>query len=104
MPVDLSKLTHDDVITLIFEELAKAENKHPGFPVDPIHAAAILAEEAGETVQASLDYVYHAGSLDEMAHEAAQTAAMGLRFLLNLKHYRRYSDSPCTTEGNLHVG
>tara|TARA_Y100000034_G_C6844347_1_gene382329 strand:- start:507 stop:806 length:300 start_codon:yes stop_codon:yes gene_type:complete len=75
----------DKVIDLVFSELKKAEAKHPSWPEDFIHGAAIVAEEAGELVQASLDHVYEEGDrLEEMRTEAAQVAAMGIRFLTNL--------------------
>jgi NTP pyrophosphatase (non-canonical NTP hydrolase) len=81
-------MTKDKVIELVFEELRKAEAKHPSWPNDPIHGAAIVAEEAGELIQASIDYYYkHHTRLPSdyaMMKEAAQTAAMGIRFLLNL--------------------
>jgi len=66
----------------IFAELKKAEAKFPGWPEDVVHGAAILAEEAGETVQAALDYYYHrCESKEKMIKEAAQAGAMALRFL-----------------------
>jgi len=41
-------MTHDDYIDsyigMVFDELRRAEHKFPGFPTDPIHAAAVLAE------------------------------------------------------------
>jgi NTP pyrophosphatase (non-canonical NTP hydrolase) len=74
---------------LIFAELKKAEDKFPGWPDDPVHGAAILVEEAGELVKASLDFYYgrHDG-IDQLEKEAAQTGAMAIRFLLGL-HYVR---------------
>ena len=41
----------EDSIALIEEELIRARDKFPKWPVDPIHAAAIVSEEAGELVQ-----------------------------------------------------
>ena len=79
-----------DPIKKIFEELQKAEDKFPGFPVDPVHAAAILAEEAGELVQAALDYYYgREPNKVRMGKEAALVGAMAIRFLLNIDHYER---------------
>jgi hypothetical protein len=73
-----------EAIKLALAELDKAEEKHPNWPSDPIHAAAIVAEVAGELVQASLDIIYSGGSQDRMRAEASQVAAVGLRFLANL--------------------
>lgn len=64
-------------------ELNKAVDKHPEWPKDPIHAAAIVSEESGELVRASLQFTYENGKPSDMNEEAVQTAAMGIRFLLN---------------------
>ena len=72
----------EEAFELILKELGKAEAKFPGWPDDVVHGAAILAEEAGETVQAALDYFYHrCDSKEKMIKEAAHTGAMVLRFL-----------------------
>lgn len=76
---------NSDVVADIFEELRKAEAKFPGWPDDPVHGAAILVEEAGELMQAALDFYYHRSATPEKMHkEAAQTGAMAVRFLLAL--------------------
>ncbi len=49
----------EKAIELVFAELRYAERKFPGWPEDPVHAAAILAEEAGELVKAALDRVVY---------------------------------------------
>lgn len=76
----------EKAIDLVFNELRDAERKFPGWPEDPVHAAAILAEEAGELQKAALDYYYgrHEGT-DEMEKEAAQAGAMAIRFLIGLE-------------------
>lgn len=74
----------EEILDLIVAELKSAEAKHPGWPTDPIHGAAIVAEESGELVQAAIDYVYTNGEEGRMVAEAVQTAAMGIRFLLNV--------------------
>jgi NTP pyrophosphatase (non-canonical NTP hydrolase) len=87
-------MTKDQVIEKVFEELRKAEEKFPGWPDDPVHGAAIVAEEAGELQKAALDFYYGRHlSADEMKKEAAQTAAMGIRFLLGLKFYYKERDA-----------
>jgi hypothetical protein len=79
----------DDYIEMVFEELRRAERKFPGFPTDPIHAAAVLAEEVGELQQACLQWTYEGGSLEDVTKEAVQSAAMALRFLFNMESLRR---------------
>lgn len=78
-------MTRDDAVTEVFAELGRAERKFPGFPTDPVHAAAILAEECGELQQACLQWTYEGGSLAAVTKEAVQSAAMALRFLFNVQ-------------------
>ena len=73
-----------DVIDLIFSELKAAEEKHPSWPEDPVHAAAIVAEEAGEAVRAALDMHYHGGDSTSLRTELAHTGAMAIRALLHI--------------------
>jgi len=76
---------YDGIFTLIFNELHKAEMKHAGWPEDLIHAAAIIGEESGELTQACLDDTYDKRCPDRIRREAAQVAAMGIRFLINME-------------------
>ncbi|WP_406903124.1 nucleoside triphosphate pyrophosphohydrolase family protein [Serratia marcescens] len=76
-------------ITQIREELNAAENKHPTWPTDAVHATAILNEEAGELTQAAIDFHYHNGSLEKVRREAAQVGAMAIRVLINLPYAKR---------------
>ena len=69
-------------IILIEAELRKAREKHPSWPQDNIHAAAVVAEEAGELVRSSLQVHYEKGQFFKMHNEAIQTGAMALRFLV----------------------
>jgi NTP pyrophosphatase (non-canonical NTP hydrolase) len=78
-------LTIKEAIILILDELARAGKKFPSWPEDQIRAAAILAEEAGETIKAALAFEYQRGSLEELKKEAIQTGAMSIRLLLNLE-------------------
>ena len=72
-------------IKLIKTELKRAKKIHPVFPDDIVHQAAIVSEEAGEMVQAALNYYYHTGSIECIEHELIQTGAMVLRMLQKLK-------------------
>jgi len=76
-------------IELILEELQKAEEKFPTWPTDPIHASAILNEEAGELTQACLDYYFHDADGKAAFDEAIQCGAMAVRFLVNVGKYHR---------------
>jgi len=80
-------MTGEEAIAEVFSALKRAEELHPGWPMDPIHAAGIVAEEAGELVQAAIDMVYSNRQPKDMALEAAQVAAMGIRFLLAMNMY-----------------
>lgn len=68
--------------------LERATTKHPMWPSDPLHAAAIIAEELGELQQAVLQASYEGASQDRVREEALDLAASALRFLLSLDHYQ----------------
>ena len=48
---------------MVEDELRIAETYHPEWPKDVVHGAAVVAEEAGELVQAALDATYHCGNM-----------------------------------------
>jgi hypothetical protein len=83
-------MTYYQVIESVFDELRRAEARYPGFPTDPLHALAVLGEEYGELTKAILQEIYEPDkqARDAVMGEAVQTAAMALRFLLHLDHYR----------------
>ena len=68
----------------IFSEVERAEKLHPDWPTNPIHQAAIVTEEAGELLQASLNHNERRGSKKAMITEAIHTAASVIRFLKNI--------------------
>ena len=70
-------------------ELQEAKKKWPNWVCDPIHAAVILGEEAGELMRAANQFSYENGSLEAMEKEAAQAGAMAIRFLAGLQEYKR---------------
>jgi NTP pyrophosphatase (non-canonical NTP hydrolase) len=74
----------------VFAEIERAVAKFPTWPTDPLHAVAIIGEEAGELVKAVLQAVYepHKSTPEDVREEVVQTAAMALRFLLSLSVYR----------------
>jgi molybdopterin biosynthesis enzyme len=78
------EMTFDEAVGLVAAELVRAEHKHPSWPADMIYGAAIVAEEAGELIQAAIDYELAKGPAGPLTTEAVQTAAMGIRFLMNL--------------------
>jgi len=83
----LSRPPIEDAMCAILVELARAERVHPEWPTDPIHQVAIMAEEAGEAVQAANNLVHHgkANSAFLLRCELVQTGAMALRALINLE-------------------
>lgn len=84
----MSKLQCRAVVEAVLNELSSATEKHPEWPRDVIHAAAIVGEESGELTRAALQYEYEDGDLENCQKEAIQTAAMAIRFLMNLGRYR----------------
>lgn len=71
-------------IDMIYAELRKAEEKHPDWPDDLIHAVAILTEEVGEAMQAAIDCTYAKGDVEHLKKELAQCGAMAIRALKKL--------------------
>ena len=85
-------LRQEGVLNLVLKELARAEEIHPHWPEDKIHAVAIITEEVGEAMQAAIDYEYgkvdgytDKQRLEMMKEELVQTAAMALRALFHLE-------------------
>ena len=76
-------MTRVEAVRDILQELTRAEVKFPEWPQDPIHAAAIVAEESGELTRAALQSTYEGGDPAAMKKEAIHTATMALRFLLH---------------------
>ena len=82
------------IVNEVLAEVARATEKFPGWPTDPLHALAVLGEEFGELTQAMLQRVYepHKATDEDVRTEAVQTAAMALRLLFSLD---RYEYKPC---------
>lgn len=78
-------MTHDKIIKLILAEVDRAEKKHTRWPDDIIHACGIVVEEAGESIQAALDYTYLDGDFEHIREELIQTGATVIRALKNLR-------------------
>jgi hypothetical protein len=70
-----------DAFEAIAQELHRARRLHPVWPGDPIHAAAIVSEEAGELVKAVNDWMTGKGMLLRVIAECVETGAMAIRFL-----------------------
>lgn len=83
----------DALVGDVLAEIARAIKKFPKWPTDPLHAAAIIAEECGELQKSVLEAVYepHKGSRDNIKAEAVQTAAMCLRFIASIDKYEWFS-------------
>lgn len=83
-----------EVAAEVLLEVERASRKFPTWPTDPLHAVAIVGEEAGELTKAVVQAVYepHKSGLVDVRAEAVQTAAMAIRFLLSLG---RYEFEPC---------
>lgn len=75
------------IIKDFLEEVNKAYDKFPTWPIDPIHRAAIVAEESGELVKAALEFKYEKGDKQEMRKEALQVAVTAFRFLVTFDNF-----------------
>jgi len=73
------------IIEAALDEVARAEVKHPEWPQDLIHQAAIISEESGEMVRATLQAHYEDGPIGNVYTEAIHTLATTIRLLKNLK-------------------
>ncbi len=78
----------ETIFDAIKAELERAESKHPDWPTDIIHAAAIVGEESGELTRAALQWTYEDGHIDETQKEAIQVAVTAIRFLSGLGNYK----------------
>lgn len=76
----------EKALGLVMQEIARAEEIHPDWPRDVVRAAATVAEEAGELIQACNNYDENpdTGRI-MMITEAVHTAAVALRFLKNME-------------------
>jgi hypothetical protein len=85
-----------------YNELIKAEAKHPNWNRDAVYAAGILGEESGETLQAALDYQQDPVDREDLkakiSEEAIQTGAMSLRLLINADGFEHASKSLCVSQ------
>lgn len=75
----------DNIMLDVSAELTRACQLYPQWPLNNITGAAIVVEEAGELLQAALDFEWHQKTVvkTKMYNEAIQTIAMGLRFLIH---------------------
>jgi len=69
----------------IDNEIRRAKKLHPEWSLDPVHGAAIVAEEAGSVVKAALDFYYGRAGSHQLQKELIHNAAMAIRFLLNFE-------------------
>ena len=86
-------------LVCIWGELNNAKEKHPKWPKDKIHAAAIVGEEADELLRAAIQAVYENAPFYNMHKEAIQTGAMALRFLLEVGELPEHKDKNQTANG-----
>ena len=85
-------MDYGQISSLFLTELLEAEEQHPGWPQDVIHAAAIASEEKGELLKASIDFYFGRGSREELIKEAVQMGAMATRFLMHVEDYEPNED------------
>lgn len=82
-------MNKQDIWKAIDAEMRKAKKKHPNWPDHPAAQAGIVTEEAGELMQACLQFKYEPIperhlQIKKMRDEAIQTAVTAIRFLENL--------------------
>jgi|DEB19_MinimDraft_2_1074335.scaffolds.fasta_scaffold06314_4 hypothetical protein len=86
-------MTNSEIWNAINDELRSAKKAHPIWPDHIASRAGFVVEEAGELMQAALEYKYEKGKkgrnrqqqIDQMKKEAVHTVVTAIRFLENLK-------------------
>ena len=84
MEMKMRQSEFENILDKVRDELRRAEKKFPGWHDDVIHAAAVIGEETGELIRATLKQQYEQGSCEAVEQEAVQVVAMGFRFLLGI--------------------
>lgn len=80
-------VNHPEVETLvpysneILHYMARAKNKWPEYPVDPVHATAIMVEEAGEALREANRVLWENGKPEDLRTELFHTIVTALRCL-----------------------
>lgn len=77
------------ILADVLAEVARAESLHGPMPDDVIHAAAVVAEESSELIQAALQFRYESGDLADVRKEALHTAATALRLIAGLRNVKQ---------------
>ena len=77
-------MTLERILSLIMAEVDRAEKIHPAWPRDLVKASAIVAEEAGETLQAANNFDESRSGKQHIITEAIHTAATAIRLLKNI--------------------
>lgn len=80
-------MTLEEIKRELIEEIHRAQEKFPWWPKDVVHAASIVAEEAGELQKAALHFCYENGGRKDIKKEAIQVAAMAYRLLFYIEEY-----------------
>lgn len=83
----------EDRLTLVFDELRRAEATFPGWPDNAFEGLAIVGEELGEAQKAALDATYGRGSWKSYHKELIHLAAMSLRILFNVEEVKLGRDN-----------
>ena len=84
-PARKPAMTAYAAVDAMLKELERAKVKHPTWPTNTLEQVAVLAGEAGETLQAALHFVEGRGDIERVRAEAIQTGAMAIRVLMNLE-------------------
>jgi hypothetical protein len=82
-----------NIIDLIISELRLAEKKYPRWPDDLVHGAAIIGEEVGEIIRATLNNYYHGDKIENIKKEAVHTAVTAIRLILFLNRNEKKTES-----------
>lgn len=71
-----------ELVKMIELELGRAREKHPHWPVDDIHKAMIVLDQAGGVAKESYKCVYGGGNEEYLEKEVMHTLIVCYRFML----------------------
>jgi NTP pyrophosphatase (non-canonical NTP hydrolase) len=94
------------ILEAVIAELRKAKRKFPNWPQHPAAQAGIVCEEAGELMQAALQFKYENSKRTNVEHianarkEAVQVIVTAIRFLEHLENDWADNKPPISSQIN----
>ena len=71
----------EQVMHSLYQEIERAESKHPGWPTDPLVGLSVISKEMGEANQAAIEHTFRQAPDDDIRKEVEHIACTAIRFL-----------------------